>query len=102
QNPFEDRSDTGEKIKVLPTPASIHSPADTQPTEAPAHKGTAVYPASYGSGNLIDHGGLEIPNASYLPVYYNASVANSTATSLGYSRVQDQIGAFVDAFADKS
>src|SRR4051794_33877479 len=78
QNPFEDRNDKGETVKILPTPASVHSPADTQPTDAPPHKGTAVYPASYGSGNLTDHGGLEIPNASFRPIYFNSTIANST------------------------
>src|SRR5690348_3552689 len=92
-NPFSDRGDKGETIHVLPGPASTRSPHDTQPTDAPAQHGTAVYPASYGSGNLIDHGGFEIPNASFQAIYWNSSVANSSSTSLGYSRLQDQIGA---------
>jgi hypothetical protein len=92
-NPFIDHSDNGETIHVLPTPASIRSPRDTQPTTAPPRKGTAVYPASYGSGNLIDHGGLEIGNAGFQAIYWNSSVANSVST---------QIGAFVSAFADKA
>src|SRR4026209_1559309 len=77
-NPFYDKSDTGETVKILPPPASLHSPGDTQPTDAPPRNGTAVFPASYGSGTLNDHGGLEIPNASYMPIYWNSSVANST------------------------
>lgn len=97
-NPFTDKSDTGETIRILPTPASIHAPNDTEPTDAPPRNGTAVYGASYGSGNLTDHGGLEIPNASYMPIYWNSSVANSTATSLGYSSLSSQIGAFVQSF----
>ncbi len=52
-HPFWDRSDTGDIIHVLPPQASIHSPRDTQPTFAPPSSGTAVYAASYGSGNLI-------------------------------------------------
>ena len=98
QNPFVDRSDTGETIRVLPTPASIHSPVDTQPTNAPPHQGTAVYAASYGSGNLIDHGGLEIPNASFQPIYYNGTVANSAGTQ-GQSSLQSQIATFVSDFS---
>jgi len=90
-NPFIDHSDNGETIHVLPTPASIRSPRDTQPTTAPPQKGTAVYPASYGSGNLIDHGGMEIPNAGFQAIYWNKSAANSTST---------KIDAFVSAFAD--
>lgn len=99
-DPFHDRSDTGEIVKVLPTPASIHSPADTQPTDAPSRQGLSVYPASYGSGNLVNHGGLEIPNASFQPIYWNSSVSGSTSTSLGYSSLSSEIGAFVQVFAD--
>jgi hypothetical protein len=101
-NPFIDHSDTGETVHVLPTPASIRSPRDTQPTVAPPHKGTAVYPASYGSGNLTDHGGLEIPNAGFQAIYWNSSAATSTSTSLGYTSLQSQIGAFVSMFADNA
>jgi hypothetical protein len=96
KNPFEDRSDTGEKIRILPTPASVHSPADTQPTDAPPQNGTAVYPASYGSGKLLDHGGLEIPNASFKPVYFNSSVANSSAPS---GTLNSYISSFVQNFS---
>lgn len=98
--PFEDHGDRGETIRVLPTPASIRSPQDTQPTDAPVHSGTAVYPASYGSGNLIDHGGFEIGSAGFQAIYWNSSVANSTSTSLGYSTLQGEIGAFISAFPD--
>jgi hypothetical protein len=101
-NPFLDHADTGEIIHVLPPPASIRSPHDTQPTDAPPSKGTAVYPASYGSGNLIDHGGLEIPNAGFIAIYWNSGVANSTATSLGYATVEAQVGAFVSGFSDNA
>ena len=43
QDPFFDKSDNGETIKVLPTPASIHSPRDKQPTLAPAGGGVAAW-----------------------------------------------------------
>lgn len=99
-NPFIDHSDNGETIHVLPTPASLHSPRDTQPSDAPARNGLAVFPASYGSGNLIDHGGPEMTNAQFRAIYWNASVANSTATSLGYATIKDQVNAFVNVFAD--
>ena len=98
QDPFHDRSDTGEIVHVLPTPASVHSPHDTQPTDAPLHRGTSVYPASYGSGNLTDHGGPEIPNAAFRAIYWNSSVANSTATSAGYSTISSQLTAFISYF----
>ena len=91
-NPFIDHSDNGETVHILPTPASIRSPRDTQPTTAPPQKGTAVYPASYGSGNLIDHGGMEIGSAGFQAIYWNKSAAS----------VQPQITAFVSAFADSA
>jgi hypothetical protein len=98
QNPFHDHSDTGEVVHVLPTPASIHSPRDTQPTFAPAPNGeTAVYPASYGSGTLTDHGGPEISNAEFRAIYWNSSVANSTATG-GNGTISSRLNAFISAF----
>ena len=90
-NPFVDHADSGEVIHVLPTPASSHSPWDTQATDAPVANGTAVYPASYGSGQLQYHGGRIMPSPSYYAVYWNASVAMA---------VQDQIQAFVTNFPD--
>ena len=96
-DPFHDRSDTGEIVHVLPTPAAAHSPHDTQPTNAPNNE-TSVFPASYGSGSLTDHGGPEISNAAYRAIYWNSSVANSTATSLGYSSISSQISAFISYF----
>jgi len=90
-NPFVDHADSGEVIHVLPTPASSHSPWDTQATDAPVANGTAVYPASYGSGQLQYHGGRIMSSPSYYAVYWNASVAMA---------VQDQIQAFVTNFPD--
>ena len=99
-DPFFDRADTGEIVHVLPTPASIHSPHDTQPTFASPSGDTAVFPASYGSGDLIDHGGPQIPNAAFMAIYWNASVANSNETSLSYTTVRAQVSACVRNFAD--
>ncbi len=101
-DPFFDRSDTGRLVHVLPTPASIHVPFDTQPVDAPPRQFTAVYPPSYGSGNLADHGGPEIGSAAFQPVYWNGSVAYSTATSLGYSTIEAQIASFAGSFPDKT
>lgn len=101
-NPFLDRAETGETVHVLPTPASIRSARDTQPTDAPVMHGTAVFPASSGSGNLIYHGGAIIANAGFFAIYWNSSVALSTATSLGYNAIRDQIQAFVTAFPDNA
>jgi hypothetical protein len=102
QHPFIDHSDTGEVIHVLPAPATLHSPRDTGPTDAPVVNGTQVFPASYGSGTLIDHGGPEMSNAAFRAIYWNASVANSTATSLGYSTISAQLNAFINVFASNS
>lgn len=103
-DPFFDRADTGEIVHVLPTPASIHSPHDTQPTFASPSDETAVFPASYGSGDLINHGGPQIPNAAFMAIYWNASVANSTETSTlngyTYGTVREQVSACVRNFAD--
>lgn len=101
-NPFRGRSDTGETLHILPTPASVRSPFDTQPTIAPARPGLSVYAPSYGSGNLVNHGGHQIPSAGFFAVYWNASVADAGGngiTSLGYANVQAQISAFT-AFSD--
>jgi len=99
-NPFWDLSDTGETVHVLPTPESIRSPWGTYVTFASPQNETAVYPPSYGSGNLIDHGGPEIAAAGFWAVYWNSAVAKSTATSLGYATIQAQINAFIGAFPD--
>jgi len=105
-NPFIDHSDTGETIHVLPPAAAIRSPHDTGPTFAPVIDKTAVYGASYGSGNLTNHGGLEIANAGFWAVYWNSSVANSTATSTGTSRsyttLQAEIDDFITNFPDNA
>ena len=102
QDPFIDHSDNGETIHVLPAQAAIHNPHDTQPTDAPVVNGTAVYPASFGSGTLTDHGGPEISNAQFRAIYWNASVANATATSLGYATVSAQIDGFINVFSDNA
>jgi len=98
-NPFIDHSDTGDTIHVLPAPASIHSPRDTQPTDAP--RGFATYPASYGSGNLINHGGHQIPFAVFFPIYWNDAVASS-AGSQGVSTLRTQVQNFVSDFSNRN
>jgi hypothetical protein len=97
-DPFHDHGDRGETIHVLPTPAALHNPQFSQPTDAPVQSGTAVYPPSFGSGDVLDHGGPEMSNAQFRAIYWNASVANSTATSLGYSTISSQINGFVSSF----
>jgi hypothetical protein len=99
-DPFHDHGDKGETIHVLPTPAAAHNhnPHETQPTYAPVQGGTSVFPPSYGSGNLTDHGGPEISNASFRAIYWNALVANSTAASQGQT-ISSQIDGFISSFA---
>jgi hypothetical protein len=102
-NPFVGHSDNGETVHVLPTPASVRSPRDTQPTTAPQVPGLSVYAPSYGSGNLVNHGGHQIPNAGFFAVYWNSSVSDaggSGVTSLGYTTIQSQLSSFVATFAD--
>jgi len=98
-NPFVDHSDTGEIIHVLPPPAAIHSAHDTQPTDASARRGASVFPASYGSGNLVNHGGHQIPFAVFYPIYWNSTVANS-AGSQGQPNLRTQVQNFVAAFSN--
>lgn len=100
RNPFVDHSDTGEVVHVLPAPAAIHSPHDTQPTLAPVSNGSGVYPASYGSGNLLNHGGPVIGNAGFYALYWNNSVAYASQTSLGYTALIDQMNAFLSKFGN--
>lgn len=98
-DPFIQRSDTGATVRVLPAPALLHAGGGDAPF-SPAHFSATTYAASYGSGNLIDHGGYEIPNAAFQPIYWNASVAASKATSLGYPTLSAEIGAFINVLAD--
>jgi hypothetical protein len=97
-DPFHDQSDTGEIIHVLPGPAAVHSPRDTQPSFAPPQSGASVFPASYGNGNLNYHGGNVMTGPQFYAIYWNSAVANSQATSQGYATVQNQIAAFIGTF----
>lgn len=102
-DPFFAQSDRGETVHVLPPPAHIRSPQDSQPLVAPVTSGFSVYKASYGAGNLKNHGGHEIPNAGFFAVYWNSTVANaggSGVTSQSYTTIQSQIAGFVSTFAD--
>jgi len=74
------KGDRGETVKVLPSPAKVPSAAG-HPVDAPI-TGLTVYSASYGSGNLIDHGGLEIANAGFYQIYYDSSIPASITTGI--------------------
>lgn len=103
-DPFFARSDRGETVHVLPPAARIASPRDSQSLIAPTKSGFSIYKASYGAGNLKNHGGQEIPNAGFFAVYWNNSVAGaggSGVSSLGYASIQAQISAFTSSFADR-
>jgi hypothetical protein len=106
QNPFVARADTGEIVHVLPAPASVHSPRDTGPTMAPPGNEAAVYPASYGSGPLVNHGGPVMTNAGFWAFYWNSSVANATQTSINqltgtkYASLREQMDAFLASFGN--
>jgi hypothetical protein len=81
------RGDRGELVRVLPTPARAGD-VPGQSREAPPG-GATVYRASYGSGNLIDHGGLEIAGAGFVPVFYNQGSMGTLPTD-----IQNFAGAF--------
>src|SRR5206468_7850362 len=101
-NPFIDHSDTGETVHVLPAPAAVRSPHDTQPTDAPAHDGAGVYPANYGSGQLLYHGaGHQIPTASFFAIYWNSTVADSKLTATG-NTLHSTIESFVSNFSNSA
>lgn len=103
-DPFFHHNERGERVHVLPTPGEIRSPFDRTAVFAPPSTRTAVYSASYGRGNLIDHGGLEMSDAGFMAIYWNSSVSNSTATSTSttahYTTLASEIDAFVSAFSD--
>jgi hypothetical protein len=90
-NPFHGKTDSGDDAHILPTPDVLLGKSGAKPTFAPKNIGgkATVYPPSYGSGNLTNHGGPEMPGASYFAVYWNSNVANP---------VSAQIQAFVQAF----
>jgi hypothetical protein len=101
-NPFETISETGSVLHTLPSRTVVRSlPAGaTCSLYAPQQAGTAVYASIVGSGQLIDHGGFELPNVGFQQIYYNSSVANSPSTSLGYPTVSSQLASFASLFAD--
>lgn len=100
-NPFLGHSDRGEIIHVLPPPAAIREAHDPDPIFAPPSNQTTVYRASYGTRKLVDHGGLEIPDAGFYAIYWNSAVAGSTATSHN-TTIQTEIDNFIASFPDNA
>jgi len=94
---FHDHSATGRLVHVLPSPELV--PRETAHENAPVLRGLHVYRASYGSGNLRNHGGHEIPFAGFYAIFWNSTVANSPG-SQGYSTLQSQVAAFAQTFSD--
>ena len=86
QNPGNRSSTTnenGEIVHVLPTPAALHNAHFSGPTDAAPPNGEfQVYPGSYGSGNLIDHGGPEMSNAAFRAIYWNSTVGNAVQPTI--------------------
>jgi len=86
--------DSGELVKVLPPPAAVQAEANHgMGTQIPtAQNGYSVFSASYGSvpGQLNDHGGSVISNASFFAIYYNSQPA---------SVLQSGINSFVNNFS---
>jgi hypothetical protein len=97
-DPFWDHGDRGELIHVLPPHANIRAQHDTQPVNAPPSNEASVYPASYGKGNLVNHGGPQIGHAAFVAIYWNGQVANSTQTS-AHGTIAGHIAAFVASFS---
>jgi hypothetical protein len=95
-NPFHDHSDTGRLVHVLPSPDVIRNPREA--SDARRGSKLQVFPASFGSGNLIDHGGHEISLAGFFAIYWNGSVANSAGTQ-GNSTLRSTIQNFVTDFS---
>jgi hypothetical protein len=92
--PFHVRGERGELVHVLPSPDIIRNKSDKHATFAPPSDVVQVFGASYGSGNLIDHGGAEMSHPQVRAIFWNASVASDTAASLGPT-IQAQIEAFL-------
>ena len=97
---FHDHSDEGDEVQVLPAPGEVRSATDTGNVNAPVKSKLAVYPASYGKGNLTYHGGKILSQGLYYPVYWNSAVSGSNKTSLGYPDMKSQIAAFVTNFSN--
>lgn len=85
-NPFKEKGDNGETVKVLPTPASAkaHEVHGDGPQIALAQNGYSVFNASFGAvpGLLSDHGGAVVSSAKFLPIFYNGATAASLQSGI--------------------
>jgi len=81
-NPFIMQGDRAELIHVMATPskAGVDPSARGEAVNAPS--GNATFKASYGAGQLIDHGGPVISNAGAFNVFMGAATAAAFQTPL--------------------
>jgi hypothetical protein len=100
-DPFFDHGPKGETIKVLPAPAQLKSQNPNGPSFAAPSDEAQVFAASYGRGNLVDHGGLEIANARFVPIFWNQQVAQTTETPGGVE-LQTYIDGFITSFGSQT
>lgn len=100
-DPFFDHDAKGETVKVLPAPAQLKSQNPNGPSFAEPADTAQVFGASYGSGNLTDHGGLEIGTARFQAIYWNSDVAHSTDTPSGVE-LQGYIDGFITQFGSQT
>jgi len=80
-NPFRVQGDNGEIVKVLPPQANAQANKDPQPVDA-VQSGTSVYPGSYGSGPLLNHGGKIIQTAKFLAVFYDSTIPANISSGI--------------------
>ena len=80
------KGDNGETVRVLPPPAAVaaqanHGAGQQLPTQ---QNGYSVFSASYGSvpGQMDDHGGSVISNASFQPIFYDGPTAASLQSGI--------------------
>lgn len=73
-NPFIMRGDRAELVHVMATPSRVGVDPSARGAAVDAPQNGATYRASYGSGNLVDHGGKVMSNAHVYNVFlYNGS-----------------------------
>ncbi|MBZ5595101.1 MAG: hypothetical protein LAP39_22890 [Acidobacteriia bacterium] len=99
-NVFNATTDDGKAAHVVPSTDVLERHFGRKASLAKPSSTATVYPPSYGTGNLISHGGPEISNAGFQAIYWNSSVATSSSTSNGYATIQNQVDAFITSFAD--
>lgn len=99
-NPFIMRGDRAELVHVMATPDRAGIDPSARGVSVDAPQNGATYRASYGSGNLVDHGGKVMSNAHVYNIFlYNAS--SNTSTAFG-STLNSMVSTFGSGRADYS